>query len=125
MRKQILAVFLAMALMAGLLCGCGGATTQSPAASDETTNSSGAKHANEIVVGIAQDLDDSLDPNQIVAAGTREVMFNVFEGLVKPNADGDYVCAVASDYDVSEDGLTYTFTLRDGVVFHNGQGCTV
>ena len=125
MRKQILAVFLAMVLMAGLLCGCGGATTQSPAASDETTNSSGAKHANEIVVGIAQDLDDSLDPNQIVAAGTREVMFNVFEGLVKPNADGDYVCAVASDYDVSEDGLTYTFTLRDGVVFHNGQGCTV
>ena len=125
MRKQILAVFLAMALMAGLLCGCGGATTQTPAASDETTNSSGAKHANEIVVGIAQDPDDSLDPYQMVAAGTREVMFNVFEGLVKPNADGDYVCAVASDYEKSADGLTYTFTLRDGVVFHNGQGCTV
>lgn len=125
MRKRILAVFLAMALMAGLLCGCGGATTQGPSASDETTNSSGAKHANEIVVGIAQDLDDSLDPYQMNAAGTREVMFNVFEGLVKPNADGDYVCAVASDYAKSEDGLTYTFTLRDGVAFHNGQSCTV
>ena len=125
MRKQFLAVFLAMALMAGLLCGCGGATTQTPAASDETTNSSGAKHANEIVVGIAQDPDDSLDPYQMVAAGTREVMFNVFEGLVNPNADGDYVCAVASDCEKSEDGLTYTFTLRDGVVFHNGQSCTV
>jgi peptide/nickel transport system substrate-binding protein len=51
-------------------------------------------------------------------------MYNVFEGLVKPNSDGDYVCAVASDYEVSEDGLTYTFVLRDGVVFHNGQSCT-
>lgn len=124
MKKRILAVFLATAVMAGLLCGCSGATDQDPAASDETTDSSRADQANEITVGIAQDLDDSLDPNLMTAAGTREVMFNVFEGLVKPNSDGDYVCAVASDYEMSEDGLTYTFTLRDGVVFHNGQSCT-
>ena len=51
-------------------------------------------------------------------------MFNVFEGLVKPDSDGNYVCAVASDYTISEDGLTYTFTLRDNVVFHNGAACT-
>jgi peptide/nickel transport system substrate-binding protein len=124
MKKRILAVFLVVAIMMGLLCGCGGATTQTADTSDETTDSSGATHANEITVGIAQDLDDSLDPYQMTAAGTREVMFNVFEGLVKPNSDGDYVCAVASDYEVSEDGLTYTFVLRDGVVFHNGQSCT-
>ena len=124
MKKRILAVFLATAVMAGLLCGCSGATDQDPVASDETTDSSRADQANEITVGIAQDLDDSLDPNLMTAAGTREVMFNVFEGLVKPNSDGDYVCAVASDYEMSEDGLTYTFTLRDGVVFHNGQSCT-
>ena len=105
MRKRILAVFLAMAVMAGLLCGCSGATTQNPVASDETTDSSRTDHGNEITVGIAQDLDDSLDPNLMTAAGTREVMFNVFEGLVKPNSDGDYVCAVASDYSISEDGL--------------------
>ena len=107
MKKRILAVFLATAVMAGLLCGCGGATTDDPAASDETTDSSRADQGNEITVGIAQDLDDSLDPNLMTAAGTREVMFNVFEGLVKPNSDGDYVCAVASDYQISEDALTY------------------
>lgn len=123
-KKRILAVFLAMAVTAGLLCGCGGTTTQNPGPSDETTDSSRADRGNEITVGIAQDLDDSLDPNLMTAAGTREVMFNVFEGLVKPNSDGDYVCAVASDYEKSEDGLTYTFTLRDDVVFHNGQSCT-
>lgn len=75
-------------------------------------------------MGIAQDLDDSLDPYQMTAAGTREVMFNVFEGLVKPDSDGNYVDAVASEHSVSEDGLTYTFTLREGVVFHNGAPCT-
>ena len=123
MRKRILAVFLAAATLACLLGGCGETTNKSGASSDETTNSSRAG-LNEINVGIAQDLDDSLDPYQMTAAGTREVMFNVFEGLVKPDSDGNYVCAVASDYKVSDDGLVYTFTLRDGVVFHNGAACT-
>ena len=124
MKKRILAVFLAVAALACSLSACGGATTQTTAPSDETTPSSGAPHANELTVGIAQDLDDSLDPYQMTAAGTREVMFNVFEGLVKPDADGNYVNAVASDVNISEDGTTYVFTLRDGVVFHNGKTCT-
>ena len=124
MKKRILAVFLAAAALACSLSACGGATTQTTAPSDETTPSSGAPHANELNVGIAQDLDDSLDPYQMTAAGTREVMFNVFEGLVKPDSSGNYVNAVASDVSVSEDGLTYVFTLRDNVVFHNGAVCT-
>ena len=123
MKKRILAVFLALASLMCLLGGCGGATTKNPNTSDETTNSSRVE-LNEITVGIAQDLDDSLDPYQMADAGTREVLFNVFEGLVKPDSDGNYVCAVASDYNVSDDGLVYTFTLRDGVVFHNGAACT-
>ena len=125
MKKRILAVFLVVAALTGSLCACGGGTTtQTPAPSDENLPSSGADHGNEITVGIAQDLDDSLDPYQMTAAGTREVMFNVFEGLVKPDTDANFVCAVASDCTMSEDGLTYTFTLRDGVVFHNGAPCT-
>ena len=65
-----------------------------------------------LTVGLPQDLDNSLDPYQITAAGTREVLFNVYEGLVKPDTDGNFVDAVASEHEISEDGLTYTFTLR-------------
>ena len=136
--KRILAVFLAAALVMCALSACGGTTSASSASSDETTTSSGdssvveaAEPADEaddaalteITVGIPQDLD-SLDPYLMTAAGTREVMLNIYEGLVKANAAGEYVCAVASDYVVSEDALTYTFTLRDDVVFHNGQTMT-
>ena len=124
MKKRILAVFLVAAALAGSLCGCTGATNQAGASSDGTTDSSGTAHANEITVGIAQDLDNSLDPYVSTAAGTREVMFNVFEGLVKPDSEGNFVEAVASKVEISEDGLTYSFTLRDGVVFHNGATCT-
>ena len=76
------------------------------------------------MVGIPQDLGDSLDPYQMVAAGTREVLFNVYEGLIKPNADGEFIPAIAESWTVSDDGLTYTFPLREGVKFHNGNEVT-
>ncbi len=73
-----------------------------------------------IVVGITQDLD-SLDPHKARSAGTEEVLFNIFEGVVKPDKDGNLVPAVASDVVIAEDGMSYTFTLREGVKFHNGE----
>lgn len=79
-----------------------------------------AKDSSEITIGLAQDIEDSLDPHKAVAAGTKEILFNLFEGLVKPDADGNLIDAVASAHEVSEDGRTYTFTLRDGVKFHDG-----
>lgn len=109
------------------LCACGGTKPEEDAGgfgSDETSSSREIITGGELVVGISQDLGDSLDPYQMTAAGTREVLFNVYEGLIKPDATGDYVPAVASDYTVSEDGLTYTFPLRDGVLFHNGDAVT-
>ena len=80
-------------------------------------------YGGSIVVGIQQDVD-SLDPHKATAAGTKEILFNIFEGLVKPDENGDLMKALASDYTISEDGLVYTFTLREGVKFHNGNAVT-
>lgn len=80
--------------------------------------------SSQITIGIPQDLEDSLDPHKAVAAGTKEVLFNLFEGLVKPTSDGDLIPAVASAYEESEGGKVYTFTLRDGVKFHDGSPVT-
>ncbi|MBQ8851705.1 MAG: ABC transporter substrate-binding protein, partial [Oscillibacter sp.] len=98
--------------------------SQSATAPTQSTQESANKAANAVTVGIAQDLDNSLDPHKAVAAGTKEVMFNVFEGLVKPTSNGDLIPAVAESYTVSEDHLTYTFTIREGVRFHNGDTVT-
>lgn len=127
MKKKLLALLLPLVLLCAVLCGCGDGSA------DRTADGSGsgdpdvqgaADRPNEIAVGIAQDLDESLDPHKAVAAGTKEVMFNVFEGLLKPTPDGDLVPAVAESYEVSEDRLTYTFTIRDGIRFHNGEPVT-
>ena len=99
MAKNKIAALLSAAVLACSLSITGfGATQETEAGSDIKTASSG--ETVEFVVGIPQDLDDSLDPYQITAAGTREVMFNVFEGLVKPDPDGNFVDAVASSHDI-------------------------
>ena len=113
-------------LLVTVLCACGDESQSEVGGtgSDGTSTSGEAVTGGELVVGISQDLGDSLDPYQMTAAGTREVLFNVYEGLVKPTSTGEYVPAVASDSTVSEDGLTYTFPLREGVLFHNGEEVT-
>ena len=82
-------------------------------------------NSSRITIGIPQDVEDSLDPHKAVAAGTKEVYFNIFEGLVKPDSEGNLIPAVASEYHPSEDGRVYTFTLRDGIKFHDGSPVTV
>jgi len=61
-----------------------------------------------------------LDPalNSSVDGGCLAV--NCFEGLMRYNNEGQLEPACAESYEVSEDGLTYTFTLRDGLVWSNG-----
>lgn len=123
MKKKLLALFLALVMVGAVLPGCGDGS-KNPGGQGNNGKTGEPVKGGEITVGIAQDLDDSLDPHQTVAAGTREVLFNIFEGLVKPNSDGEMIPAVAEKYTLSEDGTTYTFTLREGVKFHNGQTVT-
>ena len=123
MKKKLLALFLALVMVGAVLPGCGDGS-KDPGGQGNNCKTGEPVKGGEITVGIAQDLDDSLDPHQTVAAGTREVLFNIFEGLVKPNSDGEMIPAVAEKYTLSEDGTTYTFTLREGVKFHNGQTVT-
>ena len=123
MKKKLLALFLALVMVGAVLPGCGDGS-KDPGGQGNNGKTGEPVKGGEITVGIAQDLDDSLDPHQTVAAGTREVLFNIFEGLVKPNSDGEMIPAVAEKYTLSEDGTTYAFTLREGVKFHNGQTVT-
>ena len=130
LKKRALLLLAALAMLAVSLYGCTGDTPLTPSAgvSDSGSEPSAAQsgelpNGNSVTVGIAQDLDN-LDPQLAKTAGIREVLFNIFEGLVKASPDGSIIPAVASDYEISEDAKTYTFTLREGVTFHNGEPVT-
>jgi peptide/nickel transport system substrate-binding protein len=75
---------------------------------------------NVIVVGqIAE--PQSLDPHAVTAVNDFRILVNVYDGLVR-FADGSLEVepSLAESWEISEDGLTYTFKLREGVTFHDG-----
>ncbi|WP_262386458.1 ABC transporter substrate-binding protein [Roseobacter fucihabitans] len=62
-----------------------------------------------------------LDPTSAAAGAIDSVLYsNVFEGLTRFMADGSVVPGLAESWEISDDGLIYTFALRDGVTFHDG-----
>ncbi|SFG94393.1 ABC transporter substrate-binding protein [Sulfitobacter dubius] len=62
-----------------------------------------------------------LDPTSAAAGAIDSVLYtNVFEGLTRFMGDGSVVPGLAASWEISEDGLTYTFKLREGVTFHDG-----
>ena len=52
--------------------------------------------------------------------GHSTLMFGIHEPLIRLNPDGSFSPCLATDWSVSDDGLTYTFHLRQGVTFHDG-----
>ncbi|MDR8019543.1 ABC transporter substrate-binding protein [Nesterenkonia aerolata] len=66
----------------------------------------------------------SLDPALSVDTETERVCRQIFETLLGVDRDtGSTAPLLAEEWDVSDDGLRYTFTLRDGVLFHDGTTC--
>lgn len=120
MRGKIALGLLSVSIALG---GCSGDKNKVQSTTENTLSGTRVE-GGTIRVGISQDLD-SLDPHKAVAAGTKEVLFNIYEGLLKPEQDGRLVPAVASEYECSADAMTYTFRLREGVLFHNGDAVTV
>lgn len=79
-----------------------------------------AQAANDVTIGMQLE-PPHLDPTSAAAGAIDQVLYaNVFEGLTRFGADGGVIPGLASSWDISDDGLTYTFTLQSGVAFHDG-----
>ena len=67
---------------------------------------------------------DQLDPHVTSSYNSFQVLENVFDTLVEPDENLEMVPALAESWEISEDGLTYTFDMRDGVTWHDGSPVT-
>jgi oligopeptide transport system substrate-binding protein len=67
---------------------------------------------------------ESLDPQKSRSVQAADVLRDIFEGLVSYDAAGELIPATAESWDVSEDGLTYTFQIRPDARWSNGDAVT-
>lgn len=113
--RKIFACLLAAAVPLSLAACSGGKAVSASAA--------GTADGGSFVFAM-QTQPDNFDPYVSKSADTRQILFNIFEGLVKPDKDGNLKPAVAESYTVSDDARTYTFKIRKGMKFHNGKTVT-
>ena len=128
MKRKLMTVTIIASMIAASLTGCGSTgstasttTTTEAAATTETgaSDTSSETAANDLNIMIETPVE-SLDP-QIGQDGTSfEVIADFTDGLMQMDAEGAPIPAIAESYELSEDGLTYTFHLRDDAKWSNG-----
>ena len=117
MKKLACMLAVVMALSLGLTA-CGGSET-SGAAADGTASGEGK----QLVVQVGPD-PETLDPalNSTIDGG--EMLIHSFETLLNLNENNEVVPGQAESWDVSEDGMTWTFHLRQGLKWSDGSDLT-
>jgi peptide/nickel transport system substrate-binding protein len=79
-----------------------------------------AQQKDSLTIGLTLE-PPHLDPTAGAAAAIDEIVYaNLFEGLTRIDENGAVQPQLAESWDVSGDGLVYTFALKDGVKFHDG-----
>lgn len=140
MKNRKFALLLAAAMSMSLLAGCGGGsdkntnqtqpaaqesqTAQGPEAGTEPQESqeTGTKRDN-VTIALATDVS-SLNPYGQDNNVTNQVMFHIYEPLVTQDRDLSIIPCLADSWEESEDGMTWTFKLHEGVKFHDGSDFT-
>ena len=122
--KRILAVVLTLIMVLALLSGCAGQTPANQSESDNTASApDGIKTGGTIIIGQSAE-PITLNPDGKTDGSMDIVAQNVFSRLLKTNNNEEIILDLATGYSVSDDGLTYTFTLPENVRFHDGEPFT-
>ncbi len=125
-RHRLLLLLTAFALIAA---ACGGGTTATDAGGAATEEAAGATEAaagdaSTLVVGSIE-VPGHLDPARVYELYASNILFNTTNRLVEfQPGTGEIGPGLAESWEISEDGKTYTFTLREGVTFHDGSEMT-
>jgi peptide/nickel transport system substrate-binding protein len=81
-----------------------------------------AQPKTSVVIGMVLEPTPGLDPTMAPAAAIGEVVhYNVLEGLTKINADGSVTPLLAESWRMDPDGKSYTFKLKRGIKYHDGE----
>ena len=120
MKKKLVSLVLVAAMALSMVaCGNKAASTESSSTGEAPAVATTKEDKTTLNIWMSSE-PAHIDPalNSSVDGGCLAV--NSFEGLMRYNESGELEPACAESYEVSDDGLTYTFTMRDGLKWSNG-----
>lgn len=123
-KKMFFLLISLMVLLAG--CNFSGKSSTKPAESeggDKPAEQSEGKDENVLNLSLDNDIPD-LNQVKTTDAISFAILNNVMEGLFRLDENNEPQPAIAESYEKSEDGLTYTFKLKDGIKWSNGDPVT-
>ena len=127
MRHVLRAPGLASVITLGLVlaaCGASGSPSQAPASGGASAPASGEGPTGGTVrIGIGGS-PDSLNPGNGLLEEAYDLYELVYDTPIGVTVDGEFVPELATEWSVSDDGLTWTLILRDDAVFHDGTPVT-
>ncbi len=121
--KKLISIILAATLLIGTMAGCSSSET-TPSEDNMEENSQGSTEAStedkdSITIGIGAEAV-TLDAHMTTASMSRQIYVNIYDPLVAKDENDEFVGRLADSWETSEDGMTITFKLKQGVKFHNG-----
>lgn len=119
MKRRIIAFVLAATMVVGMV-GCGSKENGTTNSASGTSTASASSDLNVMI----ETPVESLDPQQATDGTSFEVIADYTDGLMQMDSEGNPVNAIAESYEVSEDGKTYTFKLRQDAKWSNGTAVT-
>jgi len=121
--KKISGIILTIALSATMFMGCGGNNAKNNATkpSTDTKNTVEEKKVPQVITFNLGADPKTIDPALNAAVDGSTVIANAFEGLMRVDDKDMPIPGVAEKYEISEDGLKYTFHLRKEAVWSDGQ----
>jgi peptide/nickel transport system substrate-binding protein len=115
--KKSIALILLVLMVISSLTACGGKET--PTTPNQNGDSTTGVNTKPVVI-YAQDIFTSLDPYQTISIPDNQVFRQVYETLCYVDEDGTPKPYLAESWDISDDGLTYTFKLAQNAFFSDG-----
>lgn len=122
MKRKSWLVLMALVMAFGTLLAACGSGSSNTGTSGETGDGSTAA-AQDLHINMSAE-PPTFDPAQAKDSQTNTALKLMYEGLTRMGADGNPVPGVAEKWDVSEDGLKYTFHIRDNAQWSNGEAVT-
>ncbi|GIN61216.1 peptide ABC transporter substrate-binding protein [Robertmurraya siralis] len=121
MNRKFLGVVFLLALLALTAIGC--SNNDSKAGKSDDNSSANVSYKDEINIAVTAQ-PPTLDSAMTVSQVALDIAGNIFETLYTLNEDYEPTPMLAESVDISDDGKTYTFKLREGILFHNGKEMT-